>query len=110
LTQPGWEDAADYFRENNKKYSTSELKVPAVLHPQMVDDAVAPALKSFAELMECLDIVPGILQMPQGTSRPGSSHIRLDSVKLETNMSIRGLEHPVGTDLSPLLKVKLLIL
>jgi len=31
LTQPGWEDAADYFREQDNKYGTSELRVPAVV-------------------------------------------------------------------------------
>jgi len=33
LTQPGWEDAADYLRERNKKYGTSELRVPAGVQP-----------------------------------------------------------------------------
>jgi hypothetical protein len=31
LTQPGWEDAADYFCERDKKYGTTELRVPAVV-------------------------------------------------------------------------------
>ena len=31
LTQPAWEDAADYFCERDMKYSTSELRVPAVI-------------------------------------------------------------------------------
>jgi len=31
LTQPGWEDAADYFRERDTKYGTSEFRVPAVV-------------------------------------------------------------------------------
>jgi len=31
LTQPGWEDAAYYFRERDKKYGTSEFRVPAVV-------------------------------------------------------------------------------
>jgi len=31
LTHPGWEDAADYFRERDKKYGTTELRVPAVV-------------------------------------------------------------------------------
>jgi len=34
LTQMGWEDAADYFRETDKKYSTSRLRVPAIIQPQ----------------------------------------------------------------------------
>ena len=64
-TQPGWEDAADYFREQDRKYGTSELKVPAVVQPQTNDDALPPPPTTFAELMETLDIVPGI---SQGTS------------------------------------------
>jgi len=80
LTQPGWEDAADYFCYREKKYVTTELRVPAVVLPQTMDDAPAPPPATFGELMESLDIVPGISQRPQGTSRPGSSHIRLGSV------------------------------
>jgi len=81
LTQLGWEDAADYFRERVKKYGTFELRVPAVVQPQPNDDALVPPPTTFGELMESVDIVPGISQRTQGTSRPGSSHIRLGSVK-----------------------------
>jgi len=31
LTQPGWEDATDYFHDNDIKCGTCELKVPAVV-------------------------------------------------------------------------------
>jgi hypothetical protein len=68
LTQPGWEDAADYFREQDKKYGTCELRVLAVVQPQTNDDAPAPSPTTIAELMEYLDMVPGISQMLQGTS------------------------------------------
>jgi len=44
LTQPGWEDAANYFRERGKKYGTTELRVPAVVQPQTMDDAPEPSL------------------------------------------------------------------
>jgi len=91
LTQPGWENAADYFCEGDKKYRTSELGVPAVVQLQTDDDAATPAPTTFGEHMECLDIVFGILQMPQGTSRPGSSHMRLGSGKPQLNTSIPGL-------------------
>jgi len=43
LTQPGWGEAADYFRERDKKYGTTELKVPAVVQPQTADDATSSA-------------------------------------------------------------------
>jgi hypothetical protein len=77
LTRPGWEDAADYFRERDKKYSTTELRVPAIVQLQTNDDAPVPPPATFGELMESLDIVPRISQWLQGTPQPGSSHIRL---------------------------------
>jgi hypothetical protein len=106
LTQPGWEDAADYFRERDKKYGTAELRVPVVVQPQTDDGASAPPPTTFGERIERLDIVPGISQMPQGTSRPENSHIRLGSVKPQSNTSISGLEPAVEPDTSPLLKAK----
>jgi len=106
LTQPGWEDAADYFRDTDKKYSKSELRVPAVVQPQTADDAAAPVPTIFGELTECLDIVLRISHMLQGTSRPGSSHIRLGSVKPQWNMSIPSLEPAKKPDSSMLLKGK----
>jgi len=72
LTQQGWGDEADCFCERHKKYSTTELKVPAVVKPHINDDAANPARTTFGELMESPDIIPGILRMPQRTSRPGS--------------------------------------
>ena len=68
LTQPGWEDAADCFRQRDKKYGMSELRVLAVVQPPTNDDAPAPPPSTFGELMESLDIAPGISQKPQGTS------------------------------------------
>ena len=106
LTEPGWEDAADYFRERDKKYSTTELRVPVVVQPQTMDDAPAPPPATFGELMESLDIVPGISQRPQGTSRPGSSHIRLGSVKPQSQSSIPSGEPAAEPDSSMLLKAK----
>jgi len=91
LTSLGWEDAAYYFRERDKKYGTSELRVPVVIQQQTDDDAAAPAQTIFGDLTQCHGIVPGISQMPQCTSRPGRSHIRLGSVNLESNTSILGL-------------------
>jgi len=68
LTPPGWEDAANSFSEREMKYGTSKLKIPAVVQPHTADDSAAPAQTTFGELMECLDIVPRISQMPQWTS------------------------------------------
>ena len=101
LTQPGWEHAADYFSERDTSYGTSDLRVPAVVKPQTDDDAAAPAPTTCGELFECLGVVPGILQMPQGTSRPGSSHIWLASGKPKSSTSISGLAPPavIGSSL-----------
>jgi len=106
LTQAGWEDAADYFRERDKKYDTSEMRVPAVVQQQTNDDAPAPPPTTFGELMEMLDIVPGISQRPQGTSRPGSSHIRLGSAKPQSKSSIPSGEPAAEPDSSTLLNAK----
>jgi len=106
LTQLGWEDAADYFRERDKMYGTYELMLPAIIKRQTDDDATAHPRTTFGDLIECLEIVPGILQMPQGTSRPGSSHMRLASMKPQLNTSITGLEPTAERDSSPLVKAK----
>jgi hypothetical protein len=81
LMQPGWVDAADYFRQRDMKYGTTELKIPAVRKPQEDSTAATPSPTTFGELMQALDIVPGQSQMPQVTSQQGSSQMRLDSEK-----------------------------
>jgi len=80
LIQSGWEDAADKFRERDEMYGTSKLMVVAVVQPQTDHDAVTPPPTTFGELIQYFEIVRGKSQMAQGTSRPGSSHIRLGSM------------------------------
>jgi len=106
LTQRGCEDAPDHFREQDNKYRTSELSVPAVIQPHMNDDARAPPLTTFGELLEPLDIGPGISQRPQGTSRPESSRIRLCPVKLGSRLSIPSGEPAAEPDSSMLLNAQ----
>jgi len=106
LTQPGWEDAADSFRERHKKYSGFELRVPTVVEPQTNDDAPAPPPTTFGEVMQSPDIIRGKLQRPQGTSRQGSSHISLGSVKPQSKLSIQSVEPAAEPNLSTLLKAK----
>jgi len=79
LTQPGWGDAAEYCHERDKKYGTSKLNLPAVVKQHMDDDAANAAPTTFGELMESLHIINRISQMLQGTSGPGSSHMRIGS-------------------------------
>jgi hypothetical protein len=92
LKQLGWEDAANYFRERDNRFSALELTVPAVVQQQMDDDALAPAPPTVGEHLECLVIVPGISPMPRGTSRPGSSHMTPCLRKPQSNTGISGLE------------------
>jgi len=106
FTHPGWEDATDYFRERDNKYDTSALRVPAVVQQHMDDDAVTPIPTTIRELLECLDIVPGISRRSQGTSLPGSTHIGLCSVKPQSDTSISGPEPAAERDTSPLVKAK----
>jgi len=51
LTQPGCGDAADYFRERNMKYGTTELNVPAVVMPQTDTTAASPSPTTCGEIM-----------------------------------------------------------
>jgi len=79
LTQRGWGDMADHCHRRDMKYRTTELTVPAVVKSQPDQVAAAPPPTTFGELIETPDIVPTLSQMPQVTSRPGSSHRRLGS-------------------------------
>jgi hypothetical protein len=106
LTQPGWENAAEYFREQDTKYGTCQLSVRAIIQPHTTEDTLAPPPPTFRELLQRLDIVPGISQMPQRTSRPEISHIRLDTVKPQSKSSIACGEPAAEPDLSMLLKAK----
>jgi len=105
LTQPGWKNAADYFRERDKKYGKSKLSVPTVIQPQTNDDALAPPSTAFGQCIESLDIVRRISQRLQWTSRLGCSHIRLGSVKPQLKSSIPSGKAAVELNSSTLLNV-----
>jgi len=106
LTQQGWGDVADYFHDTDQKHSSSSLRVPAVVEPQSNQDFAAPAPTTLGELIECLHIVPRILQMPQGTTRPESCHMRLGSANPKLDTGIPGHTPAVEIDSSRLLKAK----
>jgi hypothetical protein len=106
LTQPGWEDAAGYFHQRDRKYGTTELRVPAVVQPQTKDHAPASPPASFGEHRESLHIVPEILGRPQGTSQPGICHIRRGTVNTQSKSSIPSGEPAAEHDSSTLLKEK----
>jgi len=83
------------------EYGMTELKVPAVVQPQTPDDAASSLPTTFCEPMETLDSVPWNLQIPQVTSRPGSSRMRLGSQKPHTQRQSvlpSGLHARLGTD------------
>ena len=77
------------------------MRVQPVIQPHTDNDTAAPARTTFAPLIECLDMVPGISQMPQGTSRPGSSHIALSSVETLSTTCRPGHEPATEPDSSP---------
>jgi len=68
LTQPGWGDAGNYFRERDMQYGTAELKVPAVFKPQIDTTAASSSPTKFAENMQALIVIRGQSQMPAVTS------------------------------------------
>jgi hypothetical protein len=88
------------------KYGTFELRVPAFVQLNTNDDRPAPPPTTFGDLMESVDIVPGILTRPQGTSQPASSHIRLVSVKPQSKLSIPSGQPAREPDSSMSLKAK----
>jgi hypothetical protein len=67
LRQPGLGDAADNFCETDMKYGMTKLKICAVVKPQTDMSTPTPLRKTFADLMQPHDIVPGQSNMPQVT-------------------------------------------
>jgi len=88
LMPPGWGDAANYYHGRDKKYGTTEWKVLAVVQPQMAYDAASSLPRTFGEPIDTLYSIPRKLQMPQVTSGPGSGHMRLRSLELQTHKRI----------------------
>ena len=102
LTQPGRGDAAHYFRERDMKYGTAELKVPAVVTPQIDMTAASASPTTAGEHMQTLDIVQGQLVMLAETSRPRSSQMRLGSEKPQSIKFILVLSPDAATDSTPI--------
>jgi hypothetical protein len=57
LTQPGWGDAANYFRERDMRYGTTELNVPAVVKLQIDSTTATPSPITVGEHMQTPEIV-----------------------------------------------------
>jgi len=106
LTQPGWGDADNYFRERDMKYGTAESMVPTVVNHQIDRIAATPSPTTFGEHMQTLAIVSGQSQMPAVTSRAGSSHMRLGSEKPQSHQFIPLFLPVAEPDSTPILDTK----
>jgi hypothetical protein len=102
LTQPGWGDAANYFRERDMRYGTAELMVPAVVKPQTDSTTATPPPITVGEHMQTPEIVRGKPEMPPVTSRPGRSQMRLGSEKPQSHIFIPVLSPGMATDSIPI--------
>jgi len=106
MLQWGWGYAADNLREGGKKYGTAQLNIEAVIQSQNDEVTVVPAMTSFVAVIETLDIDPRISQMPQGSSQPGSSHMRLGSTKSQSHKCIAFSLSDTGPNLLPINNMK----
>ena len=101
MTQPGWGEAANNFHERDKKYGMTKLKVPTVVQQQTADDAASTGPTTVGEPMETLDTIPRKSQMPQLTTPPGSSQMRLDSGQPQTRKHILSIPPNIAADSLP---------
>jgi len=106
LTQPGWGDAANYYRERDMMYTTTELKVAAVVKPQIDTTAATPLPTTVGEYMQTLDIVRGQSPMMAVTTRPARSHMRLGSEEQQSHQFIPEFSPGAATDSMPIQDVK----
>ena len=106
LTQPGWGDAVDYFRERDMKYRTAAFQVPAVVKLELDLSAATPSPTTFGEHMQTLHIVRGQSQMLAVTSQPGSGQMRLGLKKPQSHKFIRVLSPDVVTYSMPIQDAK----
>jgi len=102
LTQPGWGDAANYFREEDMRYGTAELNVLAVFKPQIDTTTATQSPITVGEHMQTPEIVRGQSEMPAVTSRPGSSQIRLGWEKPQSHKFKQDGSPGMATDLMPI--------
>jgi hypothetical protein len=102
LTQPGWGDAANHFHESDMRYGTAELKVPAVVKPQIDMTAVTPSPITVGEHVQTTEIARGQSEMAAVTSRPGSSQMRPGLETHESHKFIPVFSLGMATDSRPI--------
>ena len=81
------------------KYGIAELKVPAVVTPQIDTTAASASSTTAGEHMQTLDIVREQLVLLAVTFRPASSQMRLGSEKPQSIKLIRVRSPDTATDL-----------
>jgi len=99
-------ETANYFFVRDMKYGTSELKVPAVVKPQIDMTAATPSATTFGELVQTLHIVHRQSQMPAVTSQPGSSQMKLGSEKPQPHKFIMVLSPNMAPSSTPIQNAK----
>jgi hypothetical protein len=102
LTQPGWGDAANYFRERDMTYGTAQLEVPAVVKPQIETTAATLSSITVGQHMQTPEIVRGKSDMAAVASRPGSTQMRLVAEKPQSHKFISVLSPGMETDAMPI--------
>jgi len=88
------------------KYGTDELKVPAVIKPQIDTTAARPSPTTVGEHMQTFEIVRGQSEMLVVSSLPGSSQMRLGSEKPQSHQFIPVLSPGMGSDSMPIQDAK----
>jgi hypothetical protein len=93
--KPGWSDAVDHFTEGKMMAGTAELRFLSVIKVQLAMVNATPPPISLALLLETLDTVPKESYMLPWTSRLGSIHMTLGSMKLQSDNALL-LPYPTG--------------
>jgi hypothetical protein len=106
LIKQEWGDPADYCRERDMKYRMTKLMVLAVRKPQTHSNAATPVLTTFGKLLQTVHIVAGQSQMPQGTSQPASSQMRLGSENPQSHTDMTSLQPDAVANVSPIENAK----
>ena len=101
LTQPQCGDATNCIRERDMKYANVELKVLAVVKPQIDTTPATSSPTTVGEHMQTLQLMREQSEMPAVTSRPGCRQVREGSEKPQSHQFIPDISPGMATDLMP---------